>query len=377
MSISKKMNHVQKHNAFQIEQSELDRYFADSSHIIFVTDLTGRIQYMNSEACRVTGYERVVICDKFALQDLCPHIKIENQPESEFELILSDKKMFTVGVSSNSLKDKANKVVGFVFIFRDLSRHIELLEFLEKSIEKQKVNLARTSKMASIGELAGGVAHEINNPLAIILGKAERVFRALDDPKYSKETMKLDIDKIRTTCARIGKIVNGLRLFSRSGEQDPFELTSVSRIISDAVGLCNERFKNYGIDIRQIDIPDVQIECQSVQLVHVLLNLLNNSFDAIKESKERWIEIRAEHVMGRKVIFSVTDSGHGISPDIMHNLMQPFFTTKDIGEGVGLGLSSSEGIVKDHCGALYYDSKAPYTKFVFELPIFQSQKKTA
>ncbi len=106
------------------------------------------------------------------------------------------------------------------------------------------------------------------------------------------------------------------------------------------------------------------------QISQVLLNLLNNSFDAIEERAEKWIRVRFEINSNKKIlIIKVTDSGDGIPNEIVHKMMNPFFTTKDIGKGTGLGLSISKGIIEEHGGHLIYNAQSKNTEFVVELPI--------
>lgn len=351
---------------------KLNQFLGELGQIVFATNSLGVVFYANKEAEQILGYPPQDFLGVLKLHDLSQNLALEKYIENEVTLLTYAKDQFPVSVSSAEIKSDDGISEGYLFFCRDLRRQIALLESLEKSIESQKQSLIHSSKKASLGDMAGGIAHEINNPLAIIMGKAERIFRALDDPKFSREVMKVDVDKIRNTCARIAKIVNSLRLFARSGEKDPLELVDLSKVINDAIGLCHERMKMHGLEIRQVGIAEVKIECQPMQLVHVVLNLLNNAFDAVKDHENPWIEVQAEYVQGKKIVLSVIDSGHGIPEEVEKKLMQPFFTTKDVGEGTGLGLSSSEGIIKDHHGKLYYDSSSPNTRFVIEIPVLQS-----
>jgi C4-dicarboxylate-specific signal transduction histidine kinase len=173
--------------------------------------------------------------------------------------------------------------------------------------------------------------------------------------------------RIGNTVKRIGKIVKGLRSFSRSGENDPFVSTAVEQIVSDTLELCKERFRSQGIALKIGPIPDKTIECRAVQVSQVLLNLLNNALDAAKKAEESWVELAVKEE-GEGIVFAVTDSGRGIPPEIAARMMDPFFTTKDVGEGTGLGLSIAKGIVEDHGGSLEYDSGSANTRFRFRIP---------
>jgi C4-dicarboxylate-specific signal transduction histidine kinase len=134
------------------------------------------------------------------------------------------------------------------------------------------------------------------------------------------------------------------------------------------VSFCLSRFKNHGTELLIDEIPEnLSIECQSTQISQVLLNLLNNAFDAVQglDSKSVRITIRD---LGDRAEIRVADSGPGIPPEIAKKILEPFFTTKEVGKGTGLGLSISLGIVKSHAGTLILDSTKSHTEFVVTLP---------
>lgn len=259
----------------------------------------------------------------------------------------------------------------------------EMLTFVDKSnylvqkrtkeIEENKAQLIHSSKMASLGEMAGGMAHEINSPLAIIMGKSSLLRRLLDRGNIDIEHFKNELKKIEQTTERISKIIQGLRAFSRNSESDSMENSNLKQIINDTVELCQERFKHDSIEIRIHCSETIFLQCKSSQISQILLNLLNNSADAIKKRNEKWIAIEASF-NNNLITISVTDCGHGIANEIVAKMMEPFFTTKDVDKGTGLGLSISKGIAESHHGRLYYDPNYPNTRFILELPIVQPQK---
>ncbi len=235
----------------------------------------------------------------------------------------------------------------------------------EKNIEAQ---LYRNSKLAALGEMASGVAHEINNPLSIIIGKAALLSNQLTSTNWNREKIIHDISKIEATAHRIAKIIKGLTAFSRNAEHDSFSVIEVKKIIEDTLTLVNEKFKYRTIDVL-VDCPkQLAIECNATQIAQVLMNLLINSFDAIKHLDKKWIKIEVKS-NGNNVNISVSDSGDGISPKIAEKIMEPFFTTKSVGEGTGLGLSLSKGLIESHNGNLKYLPSARHTTFQIELPL--------
>lgn len=240
---------------------------------------------------------------------------------------------------------------------------------VQNELLRQKEALIQTSKMAALGEMSSGMAHEVNNPLAIIVGKTSRLKKLIERKSLSEEELITELQKIDEASNRIGKIVSGLRTFSHQSENESFNSVELEKIFSDILSLCHEKMKYNNIDltINFESAKDTFIHARQSQVEQVLLNLINNSFDAIQNLTEKWIQISAT-IENNRVYIHVIDSGKGIADPIRQKMMQPFFTTKEVGKGTGLGLSISTGIIQQHQGKLYYDEKSPNTRFVIELP---------
>jgi signal transduction histidine kinase len=251
---------------------------------------------------------------------------------------------------------------------RELELKTEELAKINGILADQQKVLAHSAKMSALGEMAGGIAHEINSPLGIITVHANQLQRMLKRDLLTPEMILKESNLIASTALRIGDIIKGLRAFAREGENDPFEWTSVSVIVNDALILCQTKFVTHGIDLKVDAIsPELTLECRAVQLGQVILNLLNNAYDAVSDLDEKWVRISTRQE-GEWIIISVIDSGHGIPEEILHKLMQPFFTTKELGKGTGLGLSISKGIAEAHQGALQVDTEDAHTRFSLRLP---------
>ncbi len=236
------------------------------------------------------------------------------------------------------------------------------------SLHNLQTKLVSSSKMSALGEMAGGIAHEINTPLGVITLRASQVKRILSKEPINYETIKNYVDIIESVAQQIAKIVQGLRSFSRSGDQDKFALTSLRSIFDNTFILCAEKLKQREVTlIEELNDNNLSLECRSVQISQVLLNLINNACDALMNQNEKWIKISVKE-NNSKIKISVINSGPKIPKDIQDKLMQPFFTTKDVGEGTGLGLSISKGIIDSHGGILYLNSESKYTEFIFDLP---------
>lgn len=237
---------------------------------------------------------------------------------------------------------------------------------LKADLAETQVKAVQQAKMASLGQMAAGMAHEINNPLHIILGGLDRVEKMIAQGANADE-LNARFKKLNATCHRIGRIVEALRNYARDVSDAPKTQVSVADLLEDTLSLCGERFRVNGIDVRVEGNQELEVRCRPVEMSQVLLNLLNNAFDALEELDEKWVEIRTKRVADRLVI-RVRDSGTGLDASHIDRLTEPFFTTKPVGKGTGLGLSISRGLVEGHGGMLYLDGEDDHTCFVVSIP---------
>lgn len=235
-----------------------------------------------------------------------------------------------------------------------------------------EATMLSASKMSALGEMAAGIAHELNNPLSIIMGKSGVLMSYIKRDKLSPEMAIEELEKIILTAERMAKIIKGLRLFARNGEHDSYERIEVKKLIMDVIDLCANKFADSNVSLDFGQIPEVFIDGQTVQLGQVLLNLLSNALDAVQSCQEKWVYLEVFQMKEKGSIqITITDSGSGIPVEIAERIMEPFFTTKEVGKGTGLGLSISRGIIESHDGRLYIDRTCKNTRFVIEIPIHQ------
>ena len=237
------------------------------------------------------------------------------------------------------------------------------------ALEEQRGRSFSSAKFAALGEMAGGIAHEINNPLMAINMSNENLRYLLKEENFSRARANDYLENISKTIKRVGSIIHSMRNFSRDASQDPPQVESLQRIFGETLVFCQERFKNHGVDLR-INFPDseVFVICRPVQISQVLLNLLNNAFDGIEELREKWIEVEIKSSETEGLLLWIMDSGQGIPLENRERIFEPFFTTKPAGKGTGLGLSISRQIALEHGGDLVLDHKSRWTRFCLRLP---------
>lgn len=218
------------------------------------------------------------------------------------------------------------------------------------------------SRLAALGEMASGIAHEINNPLTVILARASLLEMRLEDP-----ALQDSVKKIQHHAQRISKITRGLRYFSRDESNDPMTEFALNEIVEDSIAISSERSKSNGIRIYSEIENDLRGFGRGYQISQILINLLNNANDAVSQVPFGEIHVSAKRADNALVI-RVWDNGPGVPAAIERKIMSPFFTTKEGGKGTGLGLSISLGIAKSHGGELKLNRSVAASCFEFTLP---------
>lgn len=234
-------------------------------------------------------------------------------------------------------------------------------------LEILRVAQAKSLKMATLGETAGNIAHEINNPLTIILGYAERIKRVIQKTEGNEKLIDYS-EKIISVTHRVAKIVKSLKAYSRKEDDDPMACVKLTEILEDTLSLCSEKFKAASIDLILDDIQDIEFECKDVQISQVLLNLLSNSYDAIKDHNTKWVKLES-NVKDDNLIIKIIDSGNLNDEITKKKIFDPFYTTKSKGDGTGLGMSISKNIIDLHHGSLKLMDSVENTTFKITLPI--------
>ena len=244
----------------------------------------------------------------------------------------------------------------------EISNIVERFKAQEER-ERLDEQLRHADRLATIGQLAAGVAHELNEPLGNILGFAQL---ASKNETLPKETVT-DLQKIIVASLHARKIVSKLNLFARQ-MPSKFEKVSLNELIEDNLFFISTRCSKLGIQINKNLAADLPIiSADSGQIIQVLTNLTVNALQAMPDGGILTISTKT---MKNNVILSIEDTGTGMSESIIKQIFIPFYTTKDVDEGTGLGLSVVDGIIKSHSGSITVSSNADEgSKFTVTLPI--------
>ena len=340
---------------------------------IFQTDTGTNMTYANPKWSEITGIDSQLATFELFQKSIHPE---------DFEHVIDEWSKFQAGGKFNVTfrflkKDEPN---GFVVVaalavpvkneLGQITSYIGTIQDITELHIKQNA-LITSSRLSSLGEMASGVAHEINNPLTIIMSRAQRIESLLTLDHPDQKMLITQTEQIVKTAHRIAKIIKGLQSFARETTGEPFQVVPIKEVILNTMELCKERFSKHDIllEYPQEINDNWRFWGREEQISQVLMNLLNNAYDAIQDVKEKWVKIEINQI-NSKLIISVTDSGHGIADHVEAKMFSPFYTTKEVGKGTGLGLSISKGIVERHGGVLYFDKTAKNTRFVLELNIY-------
>ena len=340
-----------------LRQSE-ERYrtiLDDMGDGYFELDLAGNITFFNDSLCRMFGYpgEELKGMNYKALtpeENVEAMYKVFNQvyrmgkplEQVQAELIRKDGSRRFSEVSASPLRNQKGDVIGFRGIHRDITEH--------KEAEQQ---LLTASKLASVGELAAGIAHELNNPLTGIIGYAQ----LLSDRQNVSQDIKKDLDRIYYESQRAARIVQNLLGFARRHEPQKTYF-DVNELIEKTLELRDYQLRTSNIGVCTNLAPNLpQMLADYHQMQQVILNILINAEHAIAQTKHRGKITITTSMVEDCIKISIADDGPGISKNSINRVFDPFFTTREVGSGTGLGLSVCHGIITQHGGKIYVQSQ--------------------
>ena len=340
----------------------------------------GLIVEVNKSALSFLGYEREEIYN-LKLKDIIQDFKLLNQEDWNHQLDkLKLKENSSFGDGYFLRKDRTKFPVEMVHsirrvmekdyqltLFRDITERLKQ----EKEQEELKLQMFSSAKLSHLGEMATHIAHEINNPLTVIVGKNLSLKKMVKDNNVDFNKFQDSTERIDETVNRIAKVIRSLRNITKSLDDNSFCNEYLIDIIDDVEFLFHGRARSQHLKFEvagKENVLNSQIYCNRSQVAQILVNLINNSFDATENLKEKFITICLQEKQNLAQI-RIIDSGKGISPDVLASIFEPFFTTKEMGQGRGLGLTIADNTAVRHSGKLFYDQDAKNTTFILELPI--------
>jgi len=347
-------------------EEHLARVVESANDIIISTDQSGNILTWNNTIENITGIKSIDIkgeplSSMFSTESKKVFFSIINKllkgkkvSDWESSILNKDGEIVDISWSFSAMKDEQEKVIGIVIIGRDLTER-KVLE----------IKLTQSAKMASLGIMAGGVAHEIRNPLAIIDSCAQILNKQANDKKVRGPA----VEKIRNATKRATEIVNNLLKFARQSEF-ALELLDIHQVIDNALSLMKNQLSiqhvkletNYGFNLPKI-------HGNMNQLQQVFMNLILNTCNAIKEQGLLRIQTQC---IDQVISINFTDNGIGIPEKNLSRIFDPFFTTQPVGKGTGLGLSISYGIIRQHRGNIEVESEpGKGSTFSIKLPVYR------
>ena len=348
---------------------------------IIAADMTGKILLFNDAACEICGYESHEVIEKLNIQAIYPervakkvmHILRSDEYGEKgvlrsYRIDIKKKSGEIVPISlSASIVYDGDKEVATLGFFHDLRETLKI----EDELEKTRIQLLQSAKMASVGELAAGVAHQLNNPLGGITLYSQLLMEDYPLPDGAQQ----DLERIIRDTKRCTDTVQELLKFSRqtTHEMHPHD---INQLLSETLILVENQTLFHNIEIKkyfQKDLPPVPVDLQ--QIKHVFMNIVLNAADAMEG---RGILSLATKVGDSKdrICIQIRDTGHGIPEEVLIKIFDPFFTTKEQGKGTGLGLSMAYRIVEDHGGKLTAESREETgTTFTIELMMKEAQLK--
>jgi len=347
---------------------------------LMVTDSQDRIELVNQAAQDLLGYKKDELLGKNmnSIVSIVSYFASPQESEkmrSSIEAIwrINNGREFPVLCSCSEVKDKEGKVVNKIYIVRDVT-HIkkteeELIEAY-KELKKVQDELIQSEKVALIGKLASGVAHEIKNPLSIILQGIYLVDNVvLEKNSELKETIEMIKEAVRRADNVIRRILN----YARASKLI-LQPQRICEVIDEGLSLVEQQLKLKNIEIeREYPSEPILIEADKVMLSQVFLNLATNSQDAMPQGGKIKIKVYEEEDF---CIVEFEDTGEGIPPERLSKIFEPFYTTKRAGEGTGLGLAMVELIIARHNGKIDVESQlGKRTKFIIKLPKLKEERR--
>ena len=349
--------------------------------IVYTVDTEGRFTYVSPMAEIITGYSTSdIIGQKFedviipsqqkALRtSFKESLETETITNYQVQIISKEGKGIPVEINTTMLFDAQGQPFGSIGVARDITRRTQE----EEKRKEMEIKALAQDKLASLGEIATGVSHEINQPLSYIKIILESTLNDLANNQLDTTELNEDFLESLRQIGKITNIISHLRTFGRN-DVTSFSPVSLPWVLEDTMILMHKRLQVKNISMNK-DIAEhlPMIYGNHVILEQVFINLLQNSLDALEEKGKGEIELHMS-LDGSEVVVSFSDNGTGMPPEVQEKIFEPFYTTKGVGQGTGIGLSIVYGIIQEHQGTITCESKEGQgTAFEIRLPVYDNE----
>jgi two-component system sensor histidine kinase TtrS len=356
---------------------------------IYGVDLAGRTTFVNRSLVNLTGWRADELIGANQ-HEILHHSHANGRPHSADECPVyatfrdnqtrfvdddvfwrKDGTSFPVEYSSTPIRDEQGATLGTVVVFRDVTERKEA----EERVRRHQAELAHVARLSTLGEMASGIAHELNQPLTAITTNARACIRMLESGRDSGEQCSDVMERVAAQAERAGEVIRQIRHFVRKEPPD-LRPTPLGLILDTVLGLLRPEAKRASVELAVDQTEwDPWVLAQEIQIEQVLLNLGRNAIEAMADSPgPRRLVLSARPGRPGHIALAVTDTGPGLAPDIRERVFEPFVTSKP--QGMGLGLSISAGIVEVHGSTLSVESEpGSGTSFRFTLPLVQPDEQ--
>lgn len=385
-----RLNRELKRSKLDLEQQH-DLILNSVADGILGVDLEGNSTFANRAMCEITGWSVQELIGRNQ-HEMLHHSHNDGSPHSPQACPVyrtfrdntaryidddvfwkKDGGSFPVEYSSTPIRDEKGHARGSVVVFRDISQRKQA----EEDARQHQMELAHVARLSTMGEMASGLAHELNQPLTAIATNAHACIRMLESGRVDSERCADVMERVGTQAERAGEIIRNLRQFV-SKEQPEVAPVNLNELIAEVLTLIRPEANRADVRIiTELDPAIGRVTAQRIQIDQVIVNLLRNAIDAMVDAGAQKREIRILTRMDNEaglVETTVADTGPGLKQEIRSKLFTPFTTTKS--QGMGLGLSISLGIIESHHGNLFLDSEpGAGAVFRFTLPVTSGEER--
>lgn len=381
-------DYIEEHN-FQLSRYQVAMEAANDG--VFDFDIQKDSCFLSPAACRILGYDRFemdldTLASMIHIRDIKPAQEalqkyLEDKSDSielrlEFRIMKKSRNYTWVVVKGRAIRsEESGSPIRIIGVFHDVSerksveREINMLnQQLGRSLNEERLKNEFNSKLATVGQLAAGVAHEINNPLAIVMGAASVVGKLHERDRLSDEKLQKYLGTIEQAVQRAAVVTDNLLKISRASTESKITKVAIHSLLAELISLFQEQLSRDRVSVEVVCSSDEFIDVDYQQISQAFLAILTNALEAVDRSQDKWIRILV-HRESEEYYIQFIDSGPGISEEYKSRIFDPFFSTKPIGDGSGLSLSLAQRILDNHGGEIFIDSSVDHTCFTVRMPI--------